>query len=88
MEEPWFIASVEFIEGLLDRDTNDCHDKVEATDGDAIDGDVVDLGVGECENGDGLDSKKLHCKSSLSIPLFIKHKPKRPLCFQQGSRWC
>ncbi|PWA63298.1 phospholipase-like protein [Artemisia annua] len=51
MREPWFIASVNFIEGLLDQDTNLSQGQTEGGGDDQIDGDVddecVDSGVVE-----------------------------------------
>ena len=49
MEEPWFIASVKFIEGLGDEAAN-----VKFIEGLADEADVV-----ECEKGDGLESEKV-----------------------------
>ncbi|PWA56703.1 phospholipase-like protein [Artemisia annua] len=61
MREPWFIASVNFIEGLLDRDTNFSQGQTEGGVDDQIDGNVDDEqrdghdgDAVVSENGDGM----------------------------------
>ncbi|PWA72869.1 hypothetical protein CTI12_AA265490 [Artemisia annua] len=62
MREPWFIASVNFIEGLLDRDTNFSQGQTEGGVDDQIDGNVDDEqrdghddDAVAYENGDGME---------------------------------
>ncbi|PWA66240.1 phospholipase-like protein [Artemisia annua] len=59
MREPWFIASVNFIEGLLDRDTNLSQGETEGGGDDQIDGDVDDEERDGHENGDGMECESV-----------------------------
>ncbi|PWA79180.1 phospholipase-like protein [Artemisia annua] len=66
MREPWFIASVNFIEGLLDRDTNVSQGQTEGGVDDQIDGDVDDEqrdghdgDAVVSENGDGMECESV-----------------------------
>ncbi|PWA86236.1 hypothetical protein CTI12_AA141420 [Artemisia annua] len=66
MREPWFIASVNCIEGLLDRDTNFSQGQTEGGVDDQIDGDVDDEqrdghdgDTVVSENGDGMECESV-----------------------------
>ena len=79
MREPWFIASVNFIEGLLDRHTNFSHGQTEEGVDDQLDGDVDDeqrnghdSDAVASENGNGMECDSVDVGERVDIGVVDK----------------